>query len=52
LGERDFLFTTTVEANLGVQPTTYKVDTVALFTGVKRPEYDVDHPSPSSAEVN
>jgi len=23
------------------------VDTVALFMGVKRPEYDVDHPAPS-----
>jgi len=46
-GERDFLFTTAVEADLEVQPTTYTVDTVALCMGVKRPEYDVDHPAPS-----
>jgi hypothetical protein len=46
LGERDLL-TTTVEADLGVQPTTSIVDTVALFMDVKRPESDVDHPAPS-----
>ena len=43
-------FSTTVQTRPGVHPASYTMGT-GSFLGIKRPEYGVEHPLPSSAEI-